>query len=56
MSHYRTKKIVIEPVSDQPTMDEVVEKLNLLIKFMNEINTDYYPHPLPEGYEEHIDI
>lgn len=56
MAHLRSKKQIIDPLSDQADLTQIITTVNLLIKLMNEINHDYYPYPIPEGLEENTDI
>lgn len=51
MTNFRSKKQIIESLNFGASDDEIIQRLNLLIQFMNEINTDYYPYPYPPEIE-----
>jgi len=51
MSHNKSKKQSINLLNFGATNDEMIERINLLIQQMNEINSDYYPYPYPPEIE-----
>lgn len=44
----RSKKQHLEDLNYNSTNEEIIDRMNFLIKFINEINVDYYPHPIPK--------